>query len=448
MHPNHRTPGVLIFITGIGFILAGCQNKSTFVLSNQEKQKRIKLDFTKTETQVRKSLEKYYPVLPDSLIKAWEESGALEMRMIDGEKRYFKYAVNNLFRIDPEARKVKEKLSGPPDRTLDSIRLANSAEIIHAGKPGHPAVSKTYRIEYTITVNADAVPDGETIRCWMPYPRLSPPRQTRITLIWSDPVKCLVSNQETFHASLYGEKKAISGQPATFSYIVVFSNAGQWIEMEPIRPNPYIKESEEYLDNTGERPPHIVFSEPVKRLADSLAGNEREPFKIVHSFYSWIDQNIPWASALEYSVFECIPDYVLGYRHGDCGMVTFLFMSMARYKGIPVRWQSGWMLHPGEENLHDWCEVYYAGTGWVPLDMSFGFQKTDDPVLRGFYMNGIDSYRLIVNDDFAGEFNPPKKHVRSEPYDFQRGEVEWKGGNLYFNQWDYQLNIISIEDTD
>jgi len=34
-----------------------------------------------------------------------------------------------------------------------------------------------------------------------------------------------------------------------------------------------------------------------------------------------------------------------------------------------------------------------------------------------------------------------KKFLRSEPYDFQRGEVEWKGGNLYFDKWDYDMKI-------
>jgi hypothetical protein len=121
---------------------------------------------------------------------------------------------------------------------------------------------------------------------------------------------------------------------------------------------------------------------------------------------------------------------------------------MARYKGIPARWQSGWMLHPGEENLHDWCEVWYEGAGWVPVDMSFGLQKTPDALLKDFYLSGIDSYRMIVNDGFAREFSPAKRYYRSEPYDFQRGEVEWAKGNLYFNQWDYHFHVLSIEKLD
>ncbi|MGA2406536.1 MAG: transglutaminase domain-containing protein [Bacteroidales bacterium] len=58
---------------------------------------------------------------------------------------------------------------------------------------------------------------------------------------------------------------------------------------------------------------------------------------------------------------------------------------------IPVRWQSGWMVPPGAENLHDWCEVYFEGTGWVPVDVSYDLQKSDNITIRDFYLSGIDS---------------------------------------------------------
>ena len=42
---------------------------------------------------------------------------------------------------------------------------------------------------------------------------------------------------------------------------------------------------------------------------------------------------------------------------------------------------------------------------------------------------------------------PPLLQVpegRVVPNDFQRGEVEWKGGNLYFDKWDYNMKIKYI----
>lgn len=155
----------------------------------------------------------------------------------------------------------------------------------------------------------------------------------------------------------------------------------------------------------------------------------------------WFKDCIPWAGALEYSIMPDIPAYVLKNRRGDCGMQTFIFMSMLRYKGIPVRWQSGWMIPPGAETLHDWCEVYFEGLGWVPADVYCDLQNSEIKGIREYYLSGIDSYRMIVNDGVSGNLYPQKQFLRSEPYDFQRGEVEWKGGNLYFDKWDYDINI-------
>ena len=68
----------------------------------------------------------------------------------------------------------------------------------------------------------------------------------------------------------------------------------------------------------------------------------------------------------------------------------------------------------------------------LPADPSRGFRDTDDEELRWFYLGGIDAFRAVVNDDYGRELYPPKRFERSEPTDFQRGEVEWGGGNLYF----------------
>jgi hypothetical protein len=93
-------------------------------------------------------------------------------------------------------------------------------------------------------------------------------------------------------------------------------------------------------------------------------------------------------------------------------------------------------------NIHDWGEVYLPPYGWVPMDVTTGRLQTapgDDPSLAWFYLGGLDSLRIAFNSDFGQTFDPPKRYFRSDNVDSQRGEVEWKGGNLYFNQWDYNF---------
>ena len=78
----------------------------TLDISDAERDARIALDFTRDSAWIADYLKPYYPELTQEQVSAWEESKALECRMINGEKRYFRNAGRNLFRIDPEARKV------------------------------------------------------------------------------------------------------------------------------------------------------------------------------------------------------------------------------------------------------------------------------------------------------------------------------------------------------
>jgi transglutaminase-like putative cysteine protease len=185
-----------------------------------------------------------------------------------------------------------------------------------------------------------------------------------------------------------------------------------------------------------------VFSEKIKAAVKEVVGDETNPYLKVKKIFEWININFPWASAREYSTIPNIPEYVLANRHGDCGQVSLLFITMARCAGVPAKWQSGWMMHPGNKNLHDWAEVYYDGKGWVPVDQSFGrIAGAPDDDSYYFFTKGLDAYRMIVNQGISGNFYPAKIHPRSETVDFQRGEVEWKGENLYFGRWRYKMEI-------
>ena len=147
----------------------------------------------------------------------------------------------------------------------------------------------------------------------------------------------------------------------------------------------------------------------------------------------------------EYSTIHNISDYALHAGHADCGQQTLLLIALLRLNGIPARWQSGMMFAPNDGvsdnywNLHDWGQLYIAPYGWMPMDVTFGRLDDADPSVAGFYLGGLDGYRVAFNDDYSRAFVPAKTHYRSETVDLQRGEAEWSGGNLYFNQWDYDF---------
>lgn len=421
-----------------------CTDPNTLRKSDSLRQiaDRIELDFPYGETEIADNLKKKIGKYSNEEKDLWEKTNWLESRIINGEKRYFSRAVSNLallksFHLDRPGRDTL--ISHDPEILF---RKKHTGEIIRHSEPDNkPVLPVKITVNYTLTVDPDAVPEGKTVRCWLPYPRSDRERQKEVRLLSASDEKYILSPDSANHMTIYMESKALRGKPVVFNVKYSYQSSGQYFNPLSIKYLPYQTDKELYRKYTMEQPPQINFSDRVRKLADSIAAGETEPYRIVRKMYSWFSNNIPWAGALEYSTMPDIPGYVIRNRRGDCGMQTFLLMSMLRYKGIPVRWQSGWMMPPGAENLHDWCEVYYEGTGWVPVDVSYGLQYSDNPGIKEFYITGIDSYRLIVNDGISGRLFPAKKFMRSEPFDFQRGEVEWEGGNLYFDKWDYNMKI-------
>ncbi len=407
---------------------------------------RIALDFSLSGDQIIARIKSQTGSYSESEIENWEKRGWLEGRLINGEKMYFNRAASNLLLLKKfyEQKEIRQKENAEdPDM---NFRLKHTEEASKlSGEMSMPVVPVRMGITYTITVHADVVPDGETIRCWMPWPKSNHARQTGVELLNTSCTEYKISPDSAIHSAIYMEEKAKKGIPTVFRVSFKYQSSAQYFNISGLRILPYDKGSDNYKKYTSEQLPQINFAQEIRNLADSITGNEKSPEIIVRKIYYWFKENIPWTGALEYSIMPDIPGYVCHNHRGDCGMQTFLFISMLRYKGIPVRWQSGWMVPPGAENLHDWCEVYYEGPGWIPVDISYDLQNSDKKEVKEFYMSGIDSYRLIVNDGVAGTLYPHKQFMRSEPYDFQRGEVEWKGGNLYFDKWDYNMKIDYLD---
>jgi hypothetical protein len=403
---------------------------------------RVRIDFSVSEEQVEARLEKIVGPFSMEEKAAWEEKGWLEYRVIDGKKMYFKRAASNLNLIrkfhDEKGKWLRETAEDPEL----VFRLKHTSEVYKRSlSQSTPVMPVPMGITYTITVHPDVVAEGETIRCWMPWPKSNHLRQKNIELVSTSNKEYIISPDTAIHSTLYMEEKARKGVPTIFRISYKYQSSAQYFDISDLKILPYDRNSVNYRQYTKEQPPQITFSPDIKRLADSICGSENGPAGEVRNIYYWFQNNIPWTGALEYSIMPDIPEYVVQHKRGDCGMKNFLFISMLRYKGIPARWQSGFMVPPGYENMHDWCEIYFEGAGWIPVDVDYGLQLTKAEGLKEFYLSGIDSYRLILNDGISGNLYPHKKFMRSEPYDFQRGEVEWKGGNLYFDKWDYDLNI-------
>jgi len=406
----------------------------------RERMRRILLDFTLSEDQVKAKLREQIPDLTDTEFAAWKAAGLFETQIIDGRALYFHLAASNLFRLSGQARQ-RRKLQKPFNDSPLQVENPHHREVIAAARANARAdrlAPRRVRVTQALTVHADAVPAGRTIRAWIPYPRAIAGQQEDIRFVKSEPQAHVIAPESTLQRTVFVEKAAKPGEPTKFSitYELAIYAQHHAIDADKVTAAAITPDLAPFV---AERPPHIVFTQDLRLFSSQIIGDEQNPWRIAQKLYAAVDR-IPWAGAREYSTISNVSEYALHAGHADCGQQTLLLMALLRLNGIPSRWQSGMIFSDGEyNNLHDWGSLYIAPYGWLPMDVTFGRLDSTDPAVAGFYFGGLDAYRIAFNDDYGREFVPAKEFFRSETVDLQRGEAEWDGGNLYFDQWDYDF---------
>ncbi len=414
----------------------------------RERMRRIRLDFSLDAAAAQAQVRKQIPDLTDAEFARWDAQGQLEHLDIDGQRRWFKRAPSNLFRVSAEARARRAPgVPVPKDGPYETLG-PHHQEVVAAGSRRpvvvgpQSLVPRRVEVTQSLTVKPDAVPAGETVRAWIPYPRHIPGQQENIRFLGSSggTSPAQVAPEDTPQRSAYLQAPAVAGQPTTFQVRYELTVYARHTDIDPdtVQPTPADPSLQPYL---AERAPHVLFTPALRAFSQRVVGDETNPYRIFEKLFDAVDR-IPWAGAREYSTLSNISDYALHAGHADCGQQTLLLITLLRLNGIPARWQSGMVYSDdavGYNNLHDWGAVYLAPYGWVPMDVTTGRLHSGTPALRDFYLGGLDAYRIAFNDDYDRPLTPAKHYPRSDTVDNQRGEVEWSGGNLYYDQWTYDF---------
>ena len=410
-----------------------------------ERMQRMRLDFSLSADQVEAKVRKRIPDLNDAEFADWDAHGLFEHMDIDGQRLYFNRSPSNLFHLSAAAT-ARQKggttfvTSGLPKEVNDNYIDFDRKVIAEAKATGKTSVlPQRVRVTQTLTVDADAVPAGKTVRAWIPYPRADKGQQEDIAFVSSQPAAHQIAPESALQRTVYLEQPADAGKPTVFKITYEVTLYAQYRAIDPAKVQPE-QITPELAPYVAERAPHVVFTEPLRVFSKQVVGDATNPYDIARRIYAAVDE-IPWAGAREYSTIPDISAYTVRAGHGDCGEQTLLLITLMRMNGIPARWQSGWTFTNGKyDDIHDWAEIYLAPYGWVPVDVTYGRLASDDPALKWFYLGGLDNFRIAFNDDFSRDFVPAKQHFRSDTVDSQRGEVEWDGGNLYYDKWDYHFD--------
>lgn len=409
---------------------------------------RIKQDFSLTKMRLSEILKNSIRDFSPNELDQWIAEGKLDFRLIDGEQRFVGTSRSNLFWLYQE---IAARRLNPPDEAEFAQNVFRACtEITTAARvQKQPYVlPKRFKATMTLRAKANAAPAGATVRAWMPIPRAFLfQKEFRVEKSSNQPMR--IDTESSSIRSAYFEAVAIKDKPTEFRLQYSYTHFGIRFDLDPatVKPLDAIDPSVRQFTMEG---PHVVFTDRIKNLSSTILGTEPNPLLKAKKLYEWIAGEIKYSYAIEYSTIRNISDYCAAKMYGDCGQEALLFITLCRYNGIPARWQSAWLTIPGGKTIHDWTEIYLAPWGWIPVDPYMGIfavrylkgiSDEEKTFVRDFYFGGLDQYRMSANSDHCQELNPPKRSMRSDNVDFQRGEMEYGSTNIYFDKYSYELTV-------
>ena len=406
--------------------------------------RRWRLEFPYTLDQGFEELRREVPDLKREEMEELLARGCLDHVVVDGEVRLLRRFVPNAFWLCPELRRRRRR---GKDERLEAARLAlrhRVERVVEAARElgGGHVLPLRYRVRAELRVKPGVVPDGEVVRVWIPLPRVCE-LHPQVRVLSAEPEPARIAPEDHPQRTAYFEL-VMGKEGASCSIEYEFIARGFYSEVDPREA--YVDEgSEVYEEYTSERPPHISFTPSLVELARRIVGGEENPYLKAKRIWGWITSNIRYTYARDYALYDNISEYVARERRGDCGMQALLFITLCRIAGVPARWQSGWYMNPVRHGMHDWAQFYVEPYGWLYADPSFGNRRHREDWRTDFYFGGIEGYRMAPNVEISAQFDPPKEHFRSDPVDSQRGEVEWRGGNLYYDKRDFELKVLEVE---
>ena len=426
------------------------------ILFQLERMRRIRIDYSLTGDDLYAQLQQSVKNISREEFTQWLKEGKFDARVIDDTLRFVSVSRSNLFfrNADIAARKIPQTgYFGSPlpaehefHEALynDCLAIEKTADSLNTPY----VLPKDFTMKMMVTADSGAARPGEVVKAWLPIPRKFP-FQTDFKLVSSSSEPVRIADPDSPIRSAFMEQPADSNGGASFSIEYTYRTFGVHFNLKTNKAVQYDKSDSVYKKFTSEAP-NIIFTDKIKKLSKEITGTETNPLLNAKKIFDWISRDVKYSFAREYSTINNISDYCLTKEYGDCGQEAMLFIALCRYNGIPARWQSGWFTFPNAKDIHDWTEVYLPPYGWIPVDPYMGIASyrymmdlttKQRELVHDFYFGGLDQYRMSANFDNNQILTPSKKYFRSDNVDFQRGELETDESNIYFNRFEYSLDV-------
>ena len=252
--------------------------------------------------------------------------------------------------------------------------------------------SRIFRFHYGATLQG--LPEGARVRVWVPVPQTD--EHQRVEIVSQDlPVQGQIGIEPSYgNKILYFERTAPAHGRLPFqtSYLVQRDEV-RGLAGDEAKITLTDEERRLFLAANNKVPLHGKQLDLLNGLYLST-----DPVALARALYDRVDEHVRYdKSQPGYGNGDVA--WVCDSRFGNCTDFHSLFMSLARAKGLPSRFEIGFPLPPqrGEGSIggyHCWAYFYADGKGWVPVDIS---EADKNPAMKKYYFGNLTEDRVTFS---------------------------------------------------
>jgi transglutaminase-like putative cysteine protease len=254
-----------------------------------------------------------------------------------------------------------------------------------------PPASRHFELVYSGVIKG--LPGESQVRVWLPLAQDGPGQRIRQTTVevpaagrqTSEPVH---GNRMLYFEYRTGSDVTESGLPFRVTYEVLRH------EVQGLQPDDKARLSSQQrrlyttanrMVPVGGKPASLLEGLP---LSDDALQAGRQIYDRVESFMTY-DKSVPG-----YGRGDVL--WACDSKSGNCSDFHSLFISLARHRNIPARFEIGFPLPPERRagrigGYHCWAKFHVDGYGWVPVDIS---EADKHPELKDYYFGNLTENRV------------------------------------------------------
>ena len=262
------------------------------------------------------------------------------------------------------------------------------------GSDSNQAAAKPPAREFKLTYGAKIldVPAGATVKVWMPLAQTSPQQKVELT------DKAVPSDLQINRDASYGNQIGFfevkkSDADETIDFSLQYDVARQQAGLDQSEKTLEQSKAERFL-NANRLVPKT--GKPIELLADQSV--PEDPQAAGELLYSIVEQHMKYdKSNPGYGNGDSV--WACDSKTGNCTDFHSLFISLARSRDIPARFQIGFSVPTDKPagtigGYHCWAWFHVEGQGWLPVDIS---EADKHPEMKSFFCGNLTPDRVTFS---------------------------------------------------